>query len=689
MRVCKSVGLLVLSLVLAGTSTVCVAKKSPKDLPPRYRTWLNDEVVYIINSDERDAFLKLPTDDDRDKFISHFWEIRNPTPGAPDNSYKDEIYKRIEYAKQYLGGVHTDMGQVYITLGEPKQRAKYYGREEVRPMEIWFYQNVNPALPPYFYVVFFDRDSNGSMRLYSPYMDGPSKLATSVLTVNDNLHSFQAIDRALGREVARTTLSLLPDAPVDMQGATASLESDVLLANIKNLANHPLTKEELHQRELAESVTHRIILDEQFLDVLTIPLRDAAGQTNLHYLLRLHRPADFAIAQANDRFYYDVEVSARVYGTDSKLIFKQEKEVSKYLDIGEADKVRHSLFGYEGWLPLASGKYKIDFLMTNKLTKTAYRASRNVVIPATTNGVLVGDIIPFSQADGTSPGQSYLPFSVGNVRFLPSTGEQLIFAPGQNLDVFYQIWTKPEDPVSAAGKKLQVEYGYGRPGVTGDSKTIRDLVDKQQIDSYGSLLSGKRLSLANLPVGSYRLVVSVLDPDSSAKAYSSLPFQIAQGGPQGSPPYDVYDPDLAQEAMKGVPDFNRALCYLAQDDKDSALIWFKSALEKDPSNEIARARLSELYFAKQDYANVVALFARSPITDQTDEQAILRGADSMARTGDRRRAISLLEDAINFRKKSGPLYLALAGYYRDSGNALKATEMESKGRALETQSNDQ
>ena len=304
-----------------------------------------------------------------------------PIPGAPENTYKNEIYQRIEYAKQYLGGVHTDMGQTYITLGEPKQRAKYYGRQEVRPMEIWFYQNTNPALPPYFNVLFFDKDNNGSMRFYSPYMDGPGKLATSVMTVNDNKHAFQNIDRALGREVARTTLSLIPDEPVDMQNATASLTSDVMIGTIKGLANHPLTKDELNLKRATESVTHRIVLGDDYLDVVTVTLRDGAGNFNLHYLLRLHRPSDFAIAEADNKFFYNVDLSARVYGPDNKLIFKQDKDISQYLDPVNAERIKKSLFGYEGWLALAPGKYKINFLLTNKVTKTAYKAERTVVIP--------------------------------------------------------------------------------------------------------------------------------------------------------------------------------------------------------------------------------------------------------------------------------------------------------------------
>jgi GWxTD domain-containing protein len=671
------------SVVLFGVvSAVSQAKSSVRDLQPRYRTWLQDEVNYIITNEEKDAFLHLNNDQERDQFITRFWDLRNPAPGAPDNAYKDEIYRRIEYAKQYLDGAHSAMGQVYITLGEPKQRAKYYGRNDVRPMEIWFFENTNPALPPYFYVVFFDRDNNGTMRLYSPYMDGPSKLATSVLAVNDNRHSFQAIDKALGREVARTTLSLIPDSPVDMQNATASLESDVMLGVIKNLANHPLTKQELEQKRLAQSVTHRIVLNEEFLDVIAAPLRDAAGNFNVHYLLRLHRPSDFAIEQADNKTFFNIEFSARVYGSDNKLVFKQEKIVARNLDAPEVERIKNSLFGYEGWLALAPGKYRIDFLLTNKLTQTGFKAQREIVVPsAVEKGLRLSDVLVFSRAEAAG-GKDYLPFTMSGVKFTPVTGEGLTFAPGQSVNILYQIWGPPEEPASYKGKNLAVDYAYGRLGVSGDTKALHEEVARQQFDAYGSLVSGKKIALANdVGVGNYRLLVSVSDPESPQKIYSSVNFRVS-GTPSIAPPFDVYDPDLADEVSKGMPEFDRALSYLAQNDKDSAIKWFKAALSRNLGNEVARSRLAELYFAKQDYAGVADLFSRAPVTKETDEETILRAAESMAKTGDAPRAISFLENAISSRSNSGPLYIALAGYYRDEGNVQKANQLESKGRAL-------
>src|SRR5215471_3495762 len=675
--------LVALVCVLAG---VCLAqsKTSVRDLPERYRTWLQDEVYTIISNEEKDAFLHLTTDQERDVFIQRFWDLRSATPGAPDNAYKQEIYERIAYAKQYLDGVHSAMGQIYITLGKPEQRAKYYGRMDIRPMEIWFYQNTNPALPPYFYIVFYDRDNTGTMRLYSPYMDGPSKLTTSVLVVNDDKHALQTIDKSLGREVARTTLSLVPDSPVDLQNATRSLESDVMLGIIKNLANHPLTKQMLEQKRMAQQVTHRIVLGGEFLDVVATPLRDPAGNFNLHYLLRLHRPEDFAIGQADNKTFYSIDFLVQVYGPDNKLIFQQSKTVRRNLDDAEAARVRSSVFGYEGWLALAPGKYKIDFQLTNKITQTAFKAEREVVVPAPGDtGLRLSETIAFAKAESTN--REYLPFTLGGVKFTPLTGEGLTYAPGQDVNVFYQIWAPPRAPALYADKNLTVDYAYGRLGVAGDTKSLHEEVAMQQFDASGSLVSGKKIPLAtDAAPGNYRLMISVAVPDSPQKVYSSLNLRISSN-PATRSVFDVSDPDLAEDVTRGVADFDRALCYAAQGDKDSALEWFKAALAKDAGNEAARSHLAELYYAKQNYPAVAALYARTAVTKETDEQSILRAAESMAKTGDLPRAISFLETALNVRRNSGPLYIALAGYYRDEGNVQKATQMESKGKELSRQ----
>ncbi|MEN6311697.1 MAG: GWxTD domain-containing protein, partial [Acidobacteriota bacterium] len=40
---------------------------------------------------------------ERDLFIEAFWKQRDPTPDSPENEYKTEYYRRLEYVDRYFG----------------------------------------------------------------------------------------------------------------------------------------------------------------------------------------------------------------------------------------------------------------------------------------------------------------------------------------------------------------------------------------------------------------------------------------------------------------------------------------------------------------------------------------------------------------------------------------------------------
>src|SRR5947208_9518965 len=141
--------IVLLAAILFAHSGIGFAQKKQK-LDKNFRDWLERDVAYIITKDERDAFLKLTTDEAREKFIESFWEIRNPSPGSPTNTYKDEIYQRIAFADARFGigsgveGWRTDRGRTYITLGPPQQKQVFRNSANLYPLEIWFYSGANP-----------------------------------------------------------------------------------------------------------------------------------------------------------------------------------------------------------------------------------------------------------------------------------------------------------------------------------------------------------------------------------------------------------------------------------------------------------------------------------------------------------------------------------------------------------------
>lgn len=681
-----------LLLVLFCTS-LGSARDATKSLPPHYREWLTKDVAYIISNEEKQAFLNLASDADRDNFIDRFWEIRNPTPGAPVNPYKQEHYQRLQYASDHFStnrtenGWQTDMGRIYITLGPPAQKARYVSQSGVRGMEIWFYSNSHPALPPFFSIIFWEKEF-GDFRLYSPYLDGPEKLVTGIQAEQGRQQAALQLDHLLGREVALTSLSLIPGEPVSLNDAESTMRSDMMLGTIKDLANHPFTLDQLRLRQaLNENVTHRVVLPNEMLNVVCVPLRDAQGNVRLHYALRLTQPEDFAVVQTDQRFYYSLEALVRVLAPDGKEIFSRERKTAKYISKDDLEMVKGKPVAYEGWLPLAPGEYKLEFVFTNVLTKTAFTAERKVVVPEVgPQDFFVTDPVPFSQAATASPTQAdFLPFTAGGVRFRPYIGSELALVPGQDLKFFYQVWQPPAGGQDATQEKFLADYAYGRPSLPGSAQVIHEELSKDQFDAYGSVINGKKIETTDLPPGSYRLMITLDNPRTQQKRFSALRFNIVSQDPSASDSWWIDDDGLADYNRSGQADFDRGLTYLVAGKQQTAANFFREALRKNPSHQRARARLIDQYFSQRDFAKVVELFSQTTVTAETDEETILTVADSLDKTGNPKDAVSLLESALNVKPPSGPLYLALASYYQHLGNAPKAEAMERKGRALMTE----
>jgi GWxTD domain-containing protein len=669
-------------LLVVGSGSVSFGQK-PQKLEKNYREWLERDAVYLINKEERDAFRRLATNEARDKFIEDFWEIRNPNPGSPTNTYRDEIYQRIAFADARFSigsgmeGWRTDRGRTYITLGPPQQKQVFRNSANLYPIEIWFYGGANPALPPFFYVMFYQREGSGDYRYYSPYTDGPDKLATGVEAVNSRAAALRMIRNSAGPEVARISLTLLPDEPVDEATGITSLESDILLNSIKNLPNMPANREDMNRRRaLRETVTSRIVLEGRNLAIITFPARDSRGLTRLDYAVRLQNPSDLSMTQESDGGYrYTVEVRVRVFAPDNRLIFTQQKTVSESISRKHLDSVKDKVFGYDGMLPLPPGKYRLDFQLTDWSKKTAFHTAREVIIPAPAKeGLVVPGVLPFISAENADPGLAdLLPFSLGGVQFTPASSGSPSLAPDTNLQVVYQIWAPPGDPRTRVGKKLEVQYDFGMPASPGSTSKVKDQISMEQFDLTGSLVTGKKLSLEKQSMGNYILNVSVSDPATKQNGFATMNFKILDTSSLPAV-WDVVEPGIAQDAEKGILDQQRGLSHLA-------LGQVEEALQLDHSDDVARARLVDAYFSRKDYAAVVSLFSDAGVTEKTDSETLLRIATSFEKQGNTPQAISVLEAALESRPEEGPLYLALAQYYGALGNSQKAAELTTRGRS--------
>ena len=111
-----------------------------QELKGAYKTWLDQDVPYIISDEERKAFKNLSNDEERDAFIEQFWLRRNPNPDSPENEFREEHYRRIAYANEHFAagkpGWKTDRGHIYISFGPADSIDSHpSGGNYERPME--------------------------------------------------------------------------------------------------------------------------------------------------------------------------------------------------------------------------------------------------------------------------------------------------------------------------------------------------------------------------------------------------------------------------------------------------------------------------------------------------------------------------------------------------------------------------
>ena len=110
--------------------------------------WFDDddwhrEVQYLISAEELREYRQVKNTQDRDNFISQFWTRRDPSPGTPQNEFRDEFYRRLKYANAHFAnpanpshnGMETDRGLFYLLYGAPDNNENYPSGA----YEIWRY----------------------------------------------------------------------------------------------------------------------------------------------------------------------------------------------------------------------------------------------------------------------------------------------------------------------------------------------------------------------------------------------------------------------------------------------------------------------------------------------------------------------------------------------------------------------
>jgi GWxTD domain-containing protein len=682
--------LLLLPLLFLFLSSSLHAVDPVKSLSPHYRHWIEEDVPYIIQTEERKEFLALKSDAERDAFIKAFWDARNSDPGSDINEYMEEHYRRLAYANQNFGNVkaqdgwRTDQGRIYIVLGPPEQRANYLAPRNLRPMIIWFYQSKTPALPTHFYIVFYKRSTGEDFTLYSPYQDGPSRLVTGLEGKNDQKNNLDIIKKSLGDEVARTTLSLIPTEPVDLNDYTPSLQSDVLLSTIKGLPDNPLTTEMLNQRRAREKVTTSVFLGTNSATPQIASFRDATGRMTANTLLSYDRPEQAVIGTLPDkRLGYLLTLQTAVLTPDGKdAIYQQNDKLTGVLDATQASDLRTKRFGAETRIPLAPGQYQLVFTLTNDLTHFAVRQRVQVKVPDPAQTAwMISNVLVFSSQPPVHDAETRFPFSVAGLRFGPRGVQQGSLHTGEPLHLLFQLWSKPAPPSSLEGHKIKVHYVLGSVQSGGEPHQEDEEIDAASFDASGTLLTGHTLSTEGLSAGNYRVVITATNEATQQKAYGSLNLHIINDA-VSTDLWTAYDASETNGRGLAIDDYKRALCATMTGQNDRAISWLQRSIADDQTYVPALDQLVDLLSQSNRYKEVADLSTEHSLSHDVSQQTVILISQARAQTGDFQGATHILEQQLQFQPPSAELYLALANVYAKQGNSSKADDYKRQAARL-------
>jgi GWxTD domain-containing protein len=379
----RKTALVVLAVLGIAASAAAQHKVRESDLALKYRDWLK-LTAYVILPQEKDVFMKLDNDRDRDIFIESFWKQRDPTPGTPENEYKIELTKRFDYANKEFhkgaprDGWMTDMGRFYIILGPPNSKEDFENIADIYPVQVWYYYgDTSKHLPTYFALVFFKKHGAGEYKLFEQAQDESIDLLIDRRDIGtDNTAAYQKL-RELVPELAPLTISMIPGELVPSYQST--LRSTLI---IKDILDSP--KKDVNPSYARHFLDFKGIVSTEYLtnfvdSETTIALfRDPLlGVDFLNYSVS-PKTLSVDFYQPKDQYFcnYTVDVSLR---RGEKIFFQDSKEFPFYFDPEDADVVKNNGIAIQDSFPVIPGAYRLIILLKNSVGKEFSLVERDIV----------------------------------------------------------------------------------------------------------------------------------------------------------------------------------------------------------------------------------------------------------------------------------------------------------------------
>jgi GWxTD domain-containing protein len=505
-------------------------EKLRKELETPYRKWLNEDVAYIITDEERSAFKRLQTDEEREQFIEQFWLRRDPTPDTVENEFKEEHYRRIAYANEHyasgIPGWKTDRGRIYITYGPPDENESHPsggtyerppeeggGETSTFPFEQWRYRYIE-GIGTNIIIEFVDPTMSGE---YHMTMD-PSEKDALLYVPGAGLTMMEQMGLANKTDRFNRTDGTHLGTPFG--GETESMNEFTRLEQFANLQKPPKIKFTDLETAITSRLSYNILPMKTRVDFF--PVTDATVLTNV--TLQFDRK--------DLQFQFKDGVQKAVIDIYGKFSTMTRRVVNVFEDTVDATTPPEYLQDftkgksiYQRTIPLAPGTYRLNVMAKDVVGGNLSNYEVAVTVPRldadklSSSTLILADLIEKVPSKSIGTGQ----FVIGSTKVRPRMDD--VFKHDEKMGIYLKLYNfgVEEGTHLPSG---QVEYEVVKNGTNERIFNFTEDVGQIPGASTSQVTIEKLLPLNTLVPGQYTLRLKVTDKNRNQTLTPSVQFTV-------------------------------------------------------------------------------------------------------------------------------------------------------------------
>jgi GWxTD domain-containing protein len=505
-------------------------EKLRKELETPYRKWLTEDVAYIITDDERTAFKRLSTDEEREQFIEQFWLRRDPTPDSAENEFKEEHYRRIAYANErYASGIpgwKADRGRIYITFGPPDEIESHPsggtyerppeeggGTTSTFPFEKWRYRWIE-GIGTDINIEFVDPTMTGEYRMT---MD-PSEKDALLMVPNAGLTLMEQM--GLSSKADRFNRTDGTRLGQSFGGQPMRMNQFERLEQFAKLQKPPQVKFKDLEAAVSSKITFNILPMKVRADYF--PLTGNSIQTNITLQFD-NKDLNFQTKDGLQKAVVNIYGRITTMSRRVVTVFEDTVTVDTPQELLEQISKRASI--YQKSIPLTPGMYRLNVVAKDVIGGNMNNYEVALQIPRFDEESLAGSTLVLADLIEKVPTRSIGTgqFVIGSSKVRPRLSES--FKRDEKLGIYFKVYNFSPDEKTQKPNGT-IEYEVVKNGSNEKIFEFSEDVSSMPGASPQQVTVEKLLPLKNLLPGQYTLKIRVLDKNRNQTLAPTAQFTI-------------------------------------------------------------------------------------------------------------------------------------------------------------------